>query len=82
MGWGKVCELESRSGDIVVSECGLWTRGGLEGVQVMVGRLVIDIPREVILRLVADEYVNKKIARYEQMTAEQAVDEMMGFDII
>jgi hypothetical protein len=78
MGWSRARVLEVETVKQPVEECGLWTRGGLEGVRVIIADKVISIPREAILELVADEYVSKQISRFEQMTTDEAVREMMG----
>lgn len=80
MGWYKVQQLETESG--TEHEClpgppSLWSRGGLSGlfVQDTAGKTV-KIPREVILRLVADEWQSKQISRLEGQTTEECLEEM------
>ena len=78
MGWSRARVLEVETVKQPVEECGLWTRGGLEGVRVIIADKVISIPREAILELVADEYVSKQISRFEQMTTDEAVREILA----
>jgi hypothetical protein len=70
--------LDVRTDDGLQETCGLWTRGGLEGVEVIIDDKRISIPRDAILELVADEYVSKQIARLKQLTTVDAVNEIMG----
>jgi hypothetical protein len=77
MGWTRVRELSVEKSKDVADECSLWSRGGLEGVEVHIDDNVIQIPRDAILELVASEFVSKQIARLEEMDTEQAVALMM-----
>lgn len=78
MGWHRTQELEVEKAQQPADKCGLWTRGGLEGMEVRVDDKVIHIPREAILDLVASEYISKQVSKYEQMDTEQAIADMMG----
>lgn len=55
----------------------LWTRGGLEGVCIYVDNTRIDLPRELILSLVACEYRNKVVSAFEQMSDEEIIERIM-----
>lgn len=78
MGWHRTRELEVKKASESSGKCGLWTRGGLEGVEVHIDDKVIQIPREAILDLVASEYISKRVSKYEQMDTGQAIADMMG----
>ena len=79
MGWHKTRELKVTEGFANDPEsCGLWTRGGLEGLRVEFLGKSVHIPREAIMELVAEEWISKRISRLEQLTTEQAISEMMG----
>lgn len=78
MGWHRTRDLEVETRHEPTDKCGLWTRGGLEGVEVHLEDKVIHIPREAILNLVASEYISKRVSKYEQMDTEQAIADMMG----
>jgi hypothetical protein len=79
MGWSGACLLnvEKINGQ-VVGQCQLWTRGGLDGVQIAIEDCVIPIPREVILEIVAGEYRSKMVAKYEHADTEQLIAEIFG----
>jgi hypothetical protein len=78
MGWHKTRELEVVDGFGSDPDfCGLWTRGGLEGIRVQIGDKAAKIPREAILELVAAEWISKRIGHYEQLTTKQAIAEIM-----
>ena len=76
MGWHRTRELEVTSGLGGHEGCGLWTRGGLNGVRVEIDGKAVHIPREAILELVADEWISNRLSHYEQMTTEQALAEI------
>lgn len=78
MGWHRTRELKVEKATEATDKCGLWARGGLEGVEVHVEDKVIHIPREAILDLVASEFVSKQISRLEQMDTKQVIAVMMG----
>lgn len=78
MGWTHTYELKTEQVAKVADKCGLWTRGGLSGVEVHIEDKVIYLPREAILDLVAAEYVSHQVSRYEQMDTQQAIEDMMG----
>ncbi len=78
MGWHRTRELQVETAQNAAEKCGLWTRGGLEGVEVHIDDKVIHVPRDAILELVASEYINKRIANYEQMDTGRAIADMMG----
>lgn len=61
-----------------VAGCELWTRGGLDGLEIHIEDKVIGIPREIVLELIANEYKLRKIDRLEGMSPEHLIDEMMG----
>jgi hypothetical protein len=77
MGWHRTRILKVETAQNRGQECGLWTSGNLEHLQVTIDDKVIHIPREAILELVAGEYISKRISRLEQMTTEDAIREMM-----
>ena len=78
MGWHRTHTLEVEEAEYAAKECGLWTRGGLEGLEVHIGRQIIHIPREAILELVSAEYVSRAISRLEQLSTEDAIAEIFG----
>lgn len=78
MGWHLTRELTVEKAKESAEKCGLWTRGGLDGVEVHIGGDVIHIPRDAILDLVASEFLSKQISRFEQMNTDQAIALMMG----
>lgn len=65
-----VVDLQVEKADHPAKDCALWTQGGLEGVQVRYKGVVIYIPREAIVELVANESINGQITKLEQKTAE------------
>lgn len=60
-----------------IKECGLWSRGGLNGVEVHIGNKIISIPREELLKIIASEYVSNQVSKYEQMNVAEAIFDMM-----
>ena len=78
MGWYRVAELQTEKPfDGVPDGPAIWSRGGLEGlsIQTSTGEC-IDLPREIVLGLVADEFRNKQLSRYEDMDTEGLLREM------
>lgn len=78
MGCRRTHELAVEKANETADKCGLWTRGGLTGVEVHIDDKIIHIPRQAILDLVAAEYVKNRIAKYEQMDTEDAIEDMIG----
>jgi hypothetical protein len=78
MGWDRISELKVEKSGSVTDKCELWTRGGLNGVTIYVDDKAIAIPKEVLLELVAAEFLRTQISRFEQMDTEQAIAAMMG----
>ena len=78
MGWTKTTDLEFNQENRQTNGCSLWTRGGLEGVEVHIQDYVIKIPSMVIWDLVADEFVRRKIEKYEQMNRDEAIEELLS----
>ena len=60
-----------------VGNPGLWSRGGLSGLEVHFDDKIIPLPRDTILKLVAHEYISQGVRHYEQMDADHAIAEMM-----
>ena len=54
----------------------LWSRGGLEGLEICGEEMSIHIPKELILSLLADEFRSKMVSRYEGMSNEDALREI------
>lgn len=82
MGSHRVCSLEFDRNGNLYDGASLWTRGGLSGVYVAVDDKEVHIPAEIIRILIGEEYVKQRINRLEQMTTDQAIDEMMGFKTV
>ena len=80
MGWSRVGVLEQqeRSDGPVAVPPELYHRRGLEGVEIHHAHYVIKIPRQLLLEMVAEEYVNRRISKLEQMTAEDVKRELFG----
>lgn len=64
MGWKRVSDLEYEQASEPTIKCGLYSRGGLEGVEVHVDDKVVKIPKKLLLNMVADHYQNCMIAKY------------------
>ena len=76
MGWHRTHELEVEAAHQVAEKCGLWTRGGLAGVEVHFEDKIIKIPHKAILDLVADEYRAQQVSKYERMNTYEVLGEM------
>ena len=76
MGWYRVCDLpaeETISGPFTPpddAEPSLWSRGGLQGVEVHHGDKCIKIPRKALLGLVCDEIRSEQVRQWEDMDDE------------
>ena len=78
MGWIKVDDLEVYDGQHKVSTPGLWTRGGLEGVEVRFDDKFFRIKRSTLINLLAQELIDKEIAKLEQMEGEEAIEYLLS----
>lgn len=77
MGWTRIAKLETTTLDpAITGPTAIWTRGGIEGVEVHHECTCIHIPRSVILELIADEYTSAMIRKYESMEVDAILDEM------
>ena len=66
----KVASLKTETSRDMVNEPELWTRGGLEGLEIRMQGALIQIPRDVIMRLVISEVISNQIAALEQLEVE------------
>ena len=62
MGWSKVCDLEHEEDTGNKDVCQLWSRRGLDGVEVVFQNHRIKIPKSVLLGLVADHRRNAQVS--------------------
>jgi len=79
MGWTRVAELqitEKNSVSIIIpgswsqlseGAASLWSRGGINGVEVHIGPYIVEIPLEVLRKLIADEIRDRHISSLEEM---------------
>lgn len=67
MSWHRVIDLEIEE-EPCPPGASLWTRGGLEGLEIHVSGKTIKIPRDTILELVGSEMASAEIVRIGQMT--------------
>lgn len=72
-----VMEVKDKN-SVPYAECGLWSRGGLEGVEIRFGQQTISIPREVIMALVGDDLRSREISRLEQMPSDDVVPYLLN----
>ena len=78
MGWSRAAILKTDDVHEAPEETSLWTRGGLEGVYVWVGKKHVHIPRCVIEELLGEELVRKEIGKLEGMTSREALDYLLS----
>lgn len=78
MGWSRVAKLNVKEESESVEECGLFSRGGLEGVVVLIENKWIEIPKSVLIELVAEELVSQEISRLEQLEGQAAIDYLIS----
>jgi len=76
MGWHKENNLRVENATEKVDVCSLWSRGGLNGIEIHIFDKIIHIPRQLIIDLVASEYINNRISKLEQMDTEEVIKEM------
>lgn len=70
MGWYKVRDLgsyDSEDRKTKRQDASLWSRGGVEGVEVHIGDEIIPIPPDAIMCLVGDELRSVAISGLESM---------------
>jgi len=72
MGWAFVTKLDiTQTTNTEEPGASLWTRGGVNGIEIHRGADIIHISREVLLELLADDIRTHKIGALEGMEAEE-----------
>ena len=76
MGWNTVTWLEVDRSVMCIDGCVLVHHRGLNGVEIHIGENEIRIPKQVILDLVAQEYIDKQINKYKSINTIETLKEM------
>jgi len=76
--WHRIADLKIQEGhEQKSSRPILWSHGGISEVVVEAKGMLIPIPEEALVKLIAQEYISRKIRELEDLTPQQAFEQMM-----
>lgn len=78
MGWHRIDIPVVEKVDEKAESCGLWTRGGLNGVEIHIDDKIIHLEKSVLLDLFASELISNEISKLEGMEGQEAIDYLLS----